>query len=113
MLADRGGKLDEAAALIRRALDQDPHNSAYLDSLGWAYYKQKRLGDAEPLLRKAAHQAPANSVIQSHLGDLLQALGKREEAVDAWRRALAGDGEDIDRRELEAKIKNSQAKPRP
>ncbi len=47
MLADRGMRLDEAVALVQRALAQDPTNPAYLDSIGWAYYKQNKLAEAE------------------------------------------------------------------
>src|SRR6202167_3934058 len=40
MLADRGVRLEEATAMIKQAVAQEPSNGAYLDSLGWAYYKQ-------------------------------------------------------------------------
>jgi tetratricopeptide (TPR) repeat protein len=104
MLADRGQRLDEAVALVERALAIDPGNGAYLDSLGWAYFRQEKYDKAEPLLRQAAEQSPGNSVIQDHLGDVLWASGKRREAVEAWRRALAGDGESIERPTIEGKI---------
>lgn len=104
MLADRGDRLDEAVALVERALAVDPDNGAYLDSLGWAFFKQQRVGDAEPLLRRAAAQAPGNSVVQDHLGDVLWAAGHRQEAVAAWRRALEGDRESVDPKAIEAKI---------
>ena len=47
MLADRGVRIPEATDLVKRALTEDPDNAAYLDSLGWAYYKQDRLAEAE------------------------------------------------------------------
>jgi tetratricopeptide (TPR) repeat protein len=104
MLAERGERLDEAVSLVERALAVDPDNGAYLDSLGWAFYKQKQVEKAEPLLRRAAEQSPANSVVQDHFGDVLWAVGKRPEAVAAWRRALDGDRDSIDTRTIEAKI---------
>jgi tetratricopeptide (TPR) repeat protein len=104
MLADRTERLDEAVSLIERALSVDPDNGAYLDSLGWAYFRQKKFEKAEPLLTRAAEQSPGNSVIQDHLGDLMWAMGRRREAADAWRRALSGDGESIERRAIEGKI---------
>lgn len=104
MLAERGQRLNEAIALVERALAIDPGNGAYLDSLGWAYFRQQKFDKAEPLLRQAAEQSPGNSVIQEHLGDVLWATGRRREAVEAWRRALAGDGESIERRAIEGKI---------
>ena len=53
MLADRGVRLEEARDLIQRALEQEPYNGAYLDSLGWAYYKENKLDQAELTLRLA------------------------------------------------------------
>jgi len=104
MLAERGERLDEAVSLVERALAIDPGNGAYLDSLGWALFKQKKVDKAEPLLRRAAEQAPANSVVQDHFGDVLWAAGKRPEAVAAWTQALGGDRDSIDPKVVEAKI---------
>jgi len=104
MLAERGERLDEAVSLVERALAIDPGNGAYLDSLGWALFKQKKVDKAEPLLRRAAEQAPANSVVQDHFGDVLWAAGKRPEAVAAWTKALGGDRDSIDLKAVEAKI---------
>jgi tetratricopeptide (TPR) repeat protein len=105
MLAERGQKLDEAVSLVERALKLDPGNPAYLDSLGWAYYKQNKFDLAEPPLRDAAAKLPTVSVIQSHLGDLLQKRGLYQEAIDAWQRAIDGDGDSVSRSELDDKIK--------
>ena len=108
MLADRGERLDESVALIARAIETDPHNGSYLDSLGWAYFKLDRLDLAEPPLRAASDQLQRNSVVQDHLGDLLNRLERYAEAIAAWRRALAGDGEEIDRAVIERKIMDAQ-----
>ena len=110
MLAERGQRLDEAVALVQRALAIEPGNGAYLDSLGWAYYKQNRLDLAEAPLREAAKQLPTVSVIQDHLGDLLNKRGLFEEAIDAWQKALDGDGDSISRSELDDKIKSARQK---
>ena len=104
MLAERGDRLDEAVSLVERALAIDPDNGSYLDSLGWALFKQKKVEQAEPLLRRAAEQAPYNSVVQDHLGDVLWAAGKRPEAVAAWTQSLGGDRDAIDPKAVEAKI---------
>ena len=108
MLADRGERLDESVELIERAIERDPHNGSYLDSLGWAYYKLDRLDLAEPPLRAASDQLQRNSVVQDHLGDLLNRLERYTEAIDAWQRALEGDGEEIDRALIERKISDAQ-----
>jgi tetratricopeptide (TPR) repeat protein len=110
MLSERGQKLDEAVGLVQRALAIDPDNGAYLDSLGWAYYKQNRLEQAEAPLREAATQLPTVSVIQDHLGDLLNKRGLFEEAIAAWQKALDGDGDSISRPALEDKIKSARQK---
>jgi tetratricopeptide (TPR) repeat protein len=110
MLAERGQHLDESVSFAQRALVLDPGNAAYLDSLGWAYYKQGRLDAAEAPLREASEKLPAVSVIQSHFGDLLSKRGDHQQAIDAWQRALDGDGDDVTRSELEEKIKAARQK---
>jgi tetratricopeptide (TPR) repeat protein len=106
-LVERGVRRDEAVALIKRAVALDPHNGAYLDSLGWAYFKLDQLDLAEPHLRAAAEQLPGDSVVQDHLGDLLAKRGRHADAVEAWRRALAGDGDQIERPKIEGKISDA------
>jgi tetratricopeptide (TPR) repeat protein len=108
MLADRTDRYSEAVELIERALRADPDNPAYLDSLGWALYKQGKVGEAAEPLGKAAAAVPANSVIQDHHGDVLARQGKWSEAVAAWQRALAGDGESIDAAAIEKKIRDGR-----
>jgi tetratricopeptide (TPR) repeat protein len=112
MLADRGVRLDESIKYIRRALEVEPNNPAYLDSLGWAYFKMNRLDLAEQNLRQAAADRPRDSAVQDHWGDLLLKLGRPTEAVAAWKRALAGDGQDIDRPAIDGKIRSTSGKTR-
>ena len=112
MLADRGERLEESVDLLQRAIAIDPHNGAYLDSLGWAYFKLDRLDLAEPNLRKASEQMVWNSVIQDHLGDLMFELGRYDEAVAAWEASLAGDLEGIDAAVIEQKIQDAQRRAR-
>ena len=104
MLADRGERLEESVTLIERAIAKDPHNGSYLDSLGWAYFKLNRFDLAESPLRAAGDQLQTNSVVQDHLGDLLNRLEKYAEAIEAWKRALSGDGDAIDPDTVERKI---------
>ena len=110
MLADRGERLEEAIALISRALQVEPDNGSYLDSLGWAYFKANRLDLAEANLRKAAAVRLTSSAVQDHLGDLLFRLGRFDEAASAWERALAGDGGDVDGSAIQKKLQAARAK---
>jgi predicted Zn-dependent protease len=89
MLADRGLRLDEAVSLIQRALVEDPTNPAYLDSLGWAYFKQDKLADAEVNLRRAVNREPRNPTLLSHLGDILAKGGYSDLAAAQWEMSLA------------------------
>jgi tetratricopeptide (TPR) repeat protein len=89
MLAERGIRLDEARDFIQRALDQDPYNGAYLDSLGWTYYKQNKLDEAELTLRKAVERESHDPTIRQHLGDVLAKQGRMESAVAEWEKSLA------------------------
>lgn len=110
MLAEKGLRLPEAVDLAERALKIDPENPAYLDTLAWALFKQGRAEDAAGPMAKAATVLTGNSVIQDHYGDVLSRRGRHGEAIAAWERALAGDGEQIDRAAIEKKIKAARTK---
>lgn len=110
MFAERGERLGEAVELLQRALKLEPGNPSFLDSLGWAFFKQGELARAESPLAEAAAKLPANSVIQEHLGDLRFRQQRYAEAVVAWERALAGDGESIDRAGIEKKLREARAR---
>lgn len=88
MLADQGIRLDEAVELIRRALAEEPYSGAYLDSLGWAYFKQNKLTDAEANLRKAIERISHDPTIHDHLGDVLAKAGHASQAAAEWEKAL-------------------------
>ncbi|MGH9679155.1 MAG: tetratricopeptide repeat protein [Candidatus Acidiferrales bacterium] len=111
MLADRGIRLDEAVSLIQRAMAEDPNNAAYEDSLGWAYYKQDKLPEAEELLRKAVLQEGHDPTILGHLGDVYAKMGKDslaeaqwKKSLDEWHRVMPGDFEPAKLSEMEQKI---------
>ena len=110
MLAERGDRLDESVGYIKKALEIEPENGSYLDSLGWAYFKADKLDLAEANLKRAADQLTTNSVIQDHYGDLLFKRGRYDEAIAAWTRALSGDGDSIDRRAIDKKIRAARQK---
>jgi tetratricopeptide (TPR) repeat protein len=110
MLAERGERLDESVNFLKKALQIEPDNGSYLDSLGWAYFKSDKLDLAAENLKRAADQLPANSVIQDHYGDVLTRLGRLDEAIAAYTRALNGDGDSIDKSEIDKKIRTAKQK---
>ena len=103
MLADRGEKLPEAADLIKRALSIDENNPAYLDSLGWVYYRLGEFERARDPLERAARALPKVSVINDHLGDLYLQLKRYDDAIAAFDRALSGDRDGVDASAVERK----------
>jgi tetratricopeptide (TPR) repeat protein len=110
MLAERGERLDESVTLVKKALEIEPDNGSFLDSLGWAYFKSDKLDLAEQNLKRAADQLRTNSVIQDHYGDVLLKLGRYDDAIAAFTRALAGDGDSIDKGEVDKKIRTARQK---
>ena len=110
LFAERGEQLDEAVTLLQRALKVEPGNPSYLDSLGWAYFRQGRLDLADGPLTEAAGKLRGNSVVQEHLGDLRFKQGRFVEASAAWERALAGDGQSVDRARIEKKLRDVKGK---
>ena len=117
MLGDRGIRLDEAEDLVQRALKEEPYNGAYLDSLGWIYFRENKLADAEATLRKAVERDGHDATIRSHLGDVYAKNGRPElaateweKSLTEWRRSLPADVEADKVAELEKKV--SQTKHR-
>jgi tetratricopeptide (TPR) repeat protein len=88
MLADANMRLDESLALITKALDIEPGNGAYLDSLGWVQYRLGRLPDAEKNLHKALEKTPRDPTVHDHMADVLMKESKVKEAVAQWEASL-------------------------
>jgi len=115
--ADNDMKLDESEKLIQEALDLDKkrqekakeegkitevkETAAYLDSMGWVLFKQKKYKEALPYLKKAAadEEEGTHLEIWDHLGDVYMALGQKQEAIDAWHKGLSM--EDVSKRDIE------------
>ncbi|MCP5286370.1 MAG: tetratricopeptide repeat protein [Burkholderiaceae bacterium] len=89
-LADRGERLDEARTLIRKALDLMPGDPFITDSLGWVEYRLGNLDEAERLLSQAWASRP-DTEIGAHLGEVLWARGRQDEARRIWRQAQSRD----------------------
>ena len=109
MLADRNTRLPEALQMINKALDQDPNSGAYLDSLGWVYFKMGRLAEAEENIRKALEFTPRDATVNDHMGDILLRESKVKDAIAHWEISLkewnAGSPADLEPAEV-AKVRN-------
>jgi len=86
-LADRNERLDEAFALVARALKLRPDSPAVLDSMGWVFYRQGDLEKAAEYLRRALDLAQDDE-IAAHLGEVLWVSGRRADAQAVWRDGL-------------------------
>ena len=97
MWADRGVQLDRAREMLEKAVAREPRNAAYLDSLGWAYFRLGRMEAAEKNLREAARREPTDPTIEEHLGDLEMKQGEVEGAIRNWEKALELKSEEPER----------------
>jgi tetratricopeptide (TPR) repeat protein len=89
MLADKGIRLPEALEMIRKAVKAEPMNGAFLDSLGWAYFKMGDYEQAEENLRQAVQRDQSDPTVHDHLGDLYEKTGRVRLAAAQWELSLA------------------------
>ncbi|HWY21411.1 MAG TPA: tetratricopeptide repeat protein [Candidatus Acidoferrum sp.] len=88
MNADRDVRLEESLNYVKQAVSVEPTNGAYLDSLGWAYFKLGKFDLAEENLAKASLRMGSDPTVQDHLGDLYQKTGRLKLAAAHWERAV-------------------------
>ncbi len=88
-LLERREKLDEALAMIERAVEASPDSGYIVDSLGWGLYRLGRYQEAVEPMERAVELMPVDPVVNDHLGDVLWAVGRRMEARFQWQRALS------------------------
>jgi predicted Zn-dependent protease len=117
MLADRGVRLPEALTLIRKAVDLDPQNYAFLDSLGWVYFKSGQYTLAEENLRKANERSNSDPTVHDHLGEVYEKTGNLKLAVAQWERSmteyassLPADADPVDVSKVQHKLENARVK---
>ena len=117
MLADQGQKLPEALKMIQQAVDLEPQNGAYLDSLGWVYFKSGQYQEAEENLRKAIERMNSDPTVHDHLGELYEKTGKLKLAVAQWERSmteyahsLPADADPEDVQKVQHKLENARVK---
>ena len=90
MLTNHSQRYAEALALVDRALALAPDDAAVLDSKGWAHFRLGEHAQALSYLQRALSKAPHHE-IAAHVGEALWTVGRRDEARDVWRQALADD----------------------
>jgi predicted Zn-dependent protease len=88
MPPNRNIRLDEADKMIRKAVQLEPQNGAYLDSLGWLQYRQNRLDEAAASTRQALEKMTKDPTIHDHLGDIYFAQGRLKDAIAQWQTSL-------------------------
>jgi tetratricopeptide (TPR) repeat protein len=117
MLADQNTKLEEALGYIKRAVDLDPVNGAYLDSIGWAYFRLGRYELAEENLLKASQKINTDPTVHDHLGDLYQKTGRLklaaihwERALNEWNRTIAAEVDPADQARVQRKLDSAKMK---
>src|SRR6185437_7690939 len=87
-LAERGAQLPQALGYVQAALARDANNGAYMDSLGWVYFKMNRLPEAVTSLERAARLATHDPAILDHLAQAYEGDGKLQQAASSWQQAL-------------------------
>src|SRR2546421_3216405 len=102
MWAEQNIHLDEAEDAIKRALQLDPENGAYLDSMAWVEYRQGKYDQALENLKRAIENLPReDAVVFEHLGDVYLKLNRVSQALESWQKAKTLDPSNKD---LAAKI---------
>ncbi len=108
MWVDRNENLEEAGQLIQRALSLAPNNGAYLDSLGWYYFRVGKFDKALiELLRAVENTEPPDATVFDHLAETYAKLKNDQQAINFWQKALGLEpGND----KIEAKLNELKAK---
>ncbi|MCE1164909.1 MAG: tetratricopeptide repeat protein [Bacteroidetes bacterium] len=87
-LSQRGENLNKALDMIKKAVNREPGNSSYLDTMGWIFFMMKDYKNAKEYLERAVSVNGSNAVILEHLGDAYNALKDAQKAVYFWKKAL-------------------------
>ncbi len=116
LYAEQGKNLEKAESMIRKALQEDPEVSAYLDSLGWVLFKRGKAKEALEPLKKASELMKSeierrgtgpDCTILEHLGDVYFQLQQLDQASDYWRQAARAAAQAVppDKRLIEIRKK--------
>ena len=90
MWADHNMHLDEAEQMVGEALQFDPNNGAFLDTLGWIHYRKGKFEEAvNVLLRAEQNLTKPDPTVLEHIGDAYAKLEKIPQALEFWQKAIA------------------------
>lgn len=95
-LAERGTKLQEALSMAKKAIEKEPRNSSYLDTIGWIYFKLGEYKKAKLNIEEAIKIEDNNATLLDHLGDVYFKLGNKAKAFEVWKRAFEIDSTKTD-----------------
>ncbi len=108
MWADRNENLERAETMLIEAVAAEPRNGAYVDSLGWVYFRLGKLDLAEKYLKEAARLIPGDPTIQEHLGDLFAKQGEYQLALEKYKEALSLRPQPKEKAVLETKLAEAE-----
>lgn len=104
MWAEDNVNLEKAHEMLERAVSQDPENGAYIDSLGWIYFRLGRLDLAEKYLTDATRLMPRDATVHEHLADVVAKRGDTSRALQIYRQALSLDPDAKEGEQIRSKI---------
>lgn len=110
-LSERGLDLEKALKMAQLAVQLDPKNSAYLDTIGWVYFKLGDYKNAESYVKEALsiRTQPGDgspATLEEHLGDIYAKMGDTKKAVEYWEKALGHNPQSAELKEKIAKAKS-------
>ncbi len=105
-LSTRGEELDFALKLAEQAVSFQPENAAYLDTMGWVYFQRGEYSEAKTYIQRSVDTGEAGPEVYEHLGDVFEALGNVEDAINWWNKALENDS---NREYLKERIESAQS----
>ncbi|MBN1634248.1 MAG: tetratricopeptide repeat protein [Ignavibacteria bacterium] len=86
-LSVRGVKLDKALQMAKRAIQKDPKNANFLDTIGWIYFKLGEYEFAEDYILRSLKINSGSAVVNDHLGDVYEAMKDKTNALKYWQKA--------------------------
>ena len=92
-LVERNKDLKRALAYAKKAVELEPKNPSYLDTIGWAYFKMDDLKRAKKYIRQSIEIQGDNSVVLEHFGDILMKSNDSVNALFYYKKAFEFDNE--------------------